>query len=88
MDSRQSYTDEPFEPPHGALETAIARIWQSILKVDPIGRSDNFIELGGSSIRAAQCCQRLMAELGASATVEKLMRSDDLAAFAQALSDD
>ncbi|MDQ1742231.1 MAG: hypothetical protein QOE23_570 [Pseudonocardiales bacterium] len=85
MESRHAYTDEPFEPPHGTVETGIARIWQSTLNVGPVGRSDNFIELGGSSIRAAQCCQRLMAELGASATVEKLMRSDDLAAFARAL---
>lgn len=88
MESREAYTDEPFEPPRGTLETGIARIWQTTLNVDPIGRSDNFIELGGSSVRAARCCQRLMAELGASATVEKLMRSDDLAAFARALSND
>ncbi len=88
MESREAYTDEPFEPPSGTLESGIARIWQDILNVGPIGRSDNFIELGGSSLRAAHCCQRLTAELEASATVEKLIRSNDLAAFAQVLSDD
>lgn len=88
MESRDAYTDEPFEPPNGILESGIALIWQETLNVGPIGRSDNFIELGGSSLRAAHCCQRLAAELDASATVEKVIRSNDLAAFARALSDD
>jgi thioesterase domain-containing protein/aryl carrier-like protein len=40
-----------FEPPVGPTETLIARAWQQILKVERIGRHDNFFERGGGSLQ-------------------------------------
>jgi thioesterase domain-containing protein len=40
-----------FEPPVGPTETLIARAWQQILKIERIGRHDNFFERGGGSLQ-------------------------------------
>ncbi|WP_438281218.1 non-ribosomal peptide synthase/polyketide synthase [Pseudomonas alabamensis] len=44
--------------PQGALECAIADIWQSVLKQPLVGRTDNFFELGGDSIVSIQVVSR------------------------------
>lgn len=87
MESRTDYTEDPFEAPEGELESRIANIWQDILNVGPIGRADNFIELGGTSLRAAQCCHRLATELATNISVQSLIGSEDLVAFAAAVID-
>src|SRR5262245_55886011 len=40
----------PFRAPHTAQETALQQIWQEILNIQPIGRHDNFFDLGGDSL--------------------------------------
>ncbi|KAA2265804.1 amino acid adenylation domain-containing protein [Solihabitans fulvus] len=42
------------EPPAGELEQRLARVWQRMLRVERIGRAQNFFELGGDSLLAAQ----------------------------------
>lgn len=39
-----------FEAPQGDLEQALAGIWQELLKVEKVGRQDNFFDLGGHSL--------------------------------------
>lgn len=41
-----------FAPPADGMETALARLWMSVLNVRPVGRNDNFFELGGTSVLA------------------------------------
>jgi amino acid adenylation domain-containing protein len=41
---------EPFAPPEGAVEEALAEVWSAVLKVGRVGRGDNFFALGGDSI--------------------------------------
>src|SRR5262245_5744194 len=40
----------PFVAPQTAQETALQQIWQEILDIRPIGRHDNFFDLGGDSL--------------------------------------
>ncbi|MFL9869982.1 amino acid adenylation domain-containing protein, partial [Paraburkholderia fungorum] len=47
------------EAPEGAVETALAAIWQDVLGVEQIGRHANFFELGGDSILSLQIVARL-----------------------------
>jgi len=42
------------EPPAGPAEERIAAVWQRLLPADQIGRHQNFFELGGDSLLAAQ----------------------------------
>ena len=43
-----------YEPPLGAVEETIARIWSEVLGVERIGRHDNFFALGGHSLLAVR----------------------------------
>ncbi|MBV8203184.1 MAG: AMP-binding protein, partial [Acidobacteria bacterium] len=41
---------EPFTPPEGPVEQALAEIWAAVLGAGRVGRGDNFFALGGDSI--------------------------------------
>lgn len=45
--------------PKDALEKSLVGIWETVLGVEPVGRDDNFFDLGGHSLRAI----RLMADI-------------------------
>ena len=54
------------EAPRDDLERAIAGIFQELLKVTPIGRDDDFFQLGGDSLSAVELQMRLRDTCGAS----------------------
>lgn len=56
--SNRSELKTSFSSPKGELEMQLASIWQSVLPVKDIGRSDNFFDLGGDSISAIQIVAR------------------------------
>jgi len=67
--------------PRDVVETSVARIWESVLGVSPIGRHDDFFDLGGTSIQSARVLAQIEEAFGASlppsiltehGTVEKL----------------
>ncbi len=75
-----------WEPPQGALETALCRIVGDVLGLDGIGRNDNFFDLGGSSLLAIRLIDQVRREdLGELATTT-LFRDPAPAALARALS--
>ncbi len=49
---REERGDAPFEPPANEIETVVAAFFGNILKLDGIGRSDDFFSLGGDSLKA------------------------------------
>jgi amino acid adenylation domain-containing protein len=71
--------------PRTEQEQAIARIWADVLGRDPIGVHDNFFEMGGHSLLAAQAITRLNAALGATISVRTLFDHPTVAEFASAL---
>ena len=47
-----AYVTRGYEAPVGEVETTIAQIWAKVLKLDRVGRHDDFFALGGHSLSA------------------------------------
>jgi amino acid adenylation domain-containing protein/non-ribosomal peptide synthase protein (TIGR01720 family) len=76
VSSREDYT-----APRNAIEEALIEIWQELIQVEKVGVKDNFFDLGGHSLIAAQIHARIkkvfsidlsLRELFASLTIEKV----------------
>jgi len=50
-----------FVTPRTPVEKKIAEIWAEVLRVDKVGVADNFFDLGGHSLSAAQVVSRMRA---------------------------
>jgi amino acid adenylation domain-containing protein len=59
-----AYVTGEYEPPQTEVEEALAAIWQEVLKVERVGRGDNFFALGGHSLLATRVMTRVRAVLG------------------------
>lgn len=57
---------ESYVAPRTAAEQLVAKIWSSVLKIEKIGKHDNFVELGGHSLLALQVISQLKQETGES----------------------
>ncbi|WP_085707327.1 non-ribosomal peptide synthetase [Pseudomonas sp. B35(2017)] len=81
---REALISRGFEAPQGEVETALAQIWASLLKVERVGRHDHFFELGGHSLLAVSLIER-MRRIGLSTDVRALFSQPTLAALAAAV---
>src|SRR5262249_38728811 len=63
-----------YQIPQGELEQALARIWAEVLGVDRVGASDNFFDLGGSSLRLVAVRSRIEALIGRSVPMVALFQ--------------
>jgi amino acid adenylation domain-containing protein len=76
-----AYITRNYEAPIGEVESTLARIWAEVLKVDRVGRHDNFFHLGGHSLLAATLVERLR-RVNLGADVRALFTTPTLAALA------
>lgn len=53
-----------FVPPKTSLENFVAGVWQNLLKVERVGRHDNFYELGGHSLLSIRVVAAIEKETG------------------------
>ncbi|AKQ66004.1 Non-ribosomal peptide synthetase [Myxococcus hansupus] len=72
-----------YEAPASALEETLASVWAQILRVERVGRADDFFGLGGHSLLATQVVARLRAVLGVEVPLRALFESSSLQGFAQ-----
>src|SRR5271170_7012254 len=50
----EAFAARGYEPPQGKTEQTLSRIWAGLLRVERVGRHDNFFELGPWCSIAAQ----------------------------------
>jgi len=74
----------PFVAPRGETETAVARVWEEMLGVAPVGADDDFHALGGDSLLAAQLISRVRECLGVELPVRTLYEAPTVAGLARA----
>jgi len=74
------------ELPRGDHEQRLAEVWQEILKVDRIGRHDDFFDLGGHSLLAAKLLRRIEARLGVRLPMASVLHAPTLARMAALIS--
>ncbi len=55
---------ETFVAPVGEIEVMLADIWSNVLRLEKVGRHDNFFAIGGHSLLAAQLVARIESRLG------------------------
>jgi amino acid adenylation domain-containing protein len=59
--------------PRDIVEAHLARIWQPVLGISPIGRDEDFFDLGGTSIQAAEVLARIEQQFGISLSPSSLV---------------
>ena len=71
-----------YAPPVGLFEEALAGIWADVLRVDRVGRHDDFFALGGHSLAALRVISRLRQVLNVDVTISALFERPVLADLA------
>ena len=81
-----AYGTREYEAPEGELEETLARIWQSLLNLERVGRHDNFFELGGHSIAGMYLLAQVAEQLDVDLTVATIFARPTIAQLAQEVS--
>ncbi len=74
--------------PRDAIETRLARIWEELLDVRPVGVTDNFFELGGDSLLGTHLFARVEEEFAKQLPVGTLFEAPTIEKLAAILRQD
>ncbi len=77
-----------YQAPEGLLEQKLAVIWQELLKIEKVGRNDNFFNLGGHSLIATQLIAKIRNEQKIEIPLHAIFEHSTLQAFAKSLTDE
>lgn len=80
-----AYAVHKYESPQGYLETALAAIWAEMLKLEQVGRHDDFFALGGQSLLALRVLFRVNDCFQTELSVSTLLEYSVLMEFAEKL---
>ena len=80
-----AYAANDFEPPASEIETKLAGIWANVLKLDRVGRNDDFFDLGGHSLLAVKVTSSVRQQLNVEIGVTDLFMNSALSEFARAV---
>src|SRR5581483_9326195 len=79
--------DQEFVAPRTPSETALAKIWAALLKIDRVGVHDNFFQLGGHSLLATQAVSRINDASGVSLSLARFFETPTVAGLAAAIAE-
>ncbi|PWT80702.1 MAG: non-ribosomal peptide synthetase [Acidobacteria bacterium] len=73
------HVDGTFVAPTNEIEEALVKMWEEILKTQPIGIRDNFFELGGHSLLAVEMFVRIEEKYGKQLPLATLFQAPTIA---------
>ncbi|HET9269644.1 MAG TPA: thiamine pyrophosphate-requiring protein [Vicinamibacterales bacterium] len=76
------YQTSTVTDPHTDLERQLVGIWQAVLAVDRVGTRDNFFDIGGHSLLAAQMFAQVEARLGVRLPLATLFQAPTIESLA------
>lgn len=68
-----------------ATEKVVEEVWSEVLKLQEVDVDDNFFDLGGNSLQAAQVVARIAARISRTVHVRDLFRHQTVASLAEAI---
>jgi amino acid adenylation domain-containing protein len=74
-----AYGMRGYEAPAGEMEQTLAGIWAEVLKVERVGRHDNFFALGGNSMGAIRLVNQVRQKLGVNLAVRTFFEAPTIA---------
>ncbi|HTL59970.1 MAG TPA: amino acid adenylation domain-containing protein [Candidatus Limnocylindrales bacterium] len=78
-------TDRSIVPPRNETEQRLVAVWKEVLRLDSIGISDNFFEIGGHSLLAAQVVGRVRENFGIELPLLALFDAPTISALSEAM---
>jgi hypothetical protein len=79
---QEAYAVRGYEAPVGEIETKLAEVWAEVLKLEKVGRHDNFFNLGGHSLLVVRVVSRLQQVLSVEVAIRDLFVHPELANLA------
>ncbi|KAG0333048.1 hypothetical protein BG004_000997, partial [Podila humilis] len=86
--SNDSLATSDYVSPQGDLEVALAAVWSDVLKVEMVGRHDNFFMLGGHSLLALRLINAIRTALGINVMLHVIFSAPTLSELALCLAGD
>jgi len=81
--TRERSSDEEIVAPRTPLERRLTATWERVLGISPIGVTDNFFDLGATSLVAAQLFAQIEHELGNALPLGAVFRAPTIAELAE-----
>ena len=75
--------NEPLKTPRNAIELDLVAIWKEILGVEQLGIDDDFLSLGGDSLKAAQVAARVASRFRFEVPASAPLRLETVARMAE-----
>jgi thioesterase domain-containing protein/acyl carrier protein len=77
-----AFVSRAYEPPVGEIEQKMAGLWAELLKLDRVGRNDNFFDIGGDSLAVMRMVQSLNPLFGKAVPIRQVFQNPTIAALA------
>jgi aryl carrier-like protein len=74
-----------YEAPRAGVEEVVAEVFARVLKLERVGRGDNFFEVGGHSLLATQAVSRLREACGVEVALRSLFEHPTVERFAMVI---
>jgi FkbM family methyltransferase len=74
-----------YEAPRAGVEEVVAEVFARVLKLERVGRGDNFFEVGGHSLLATQAVSRLREACGVEVALRSLFEHPTVEKFAMVI---